>query len=188
MTEIQSSPEDASPLEAARRDKLRKIIELGHDPWGSRFDQRSMIGDIRLRADEIVFRTEAGESVELPDLDSMALDEAVDDFNFRQWLADLGPGTMVGPQVRAAGRIVLHRDKGKLKFIDIRDMSGDIQLFIGKKQLGDDWELAQCVDLGDLIGVDGQLKRTKTGELSIFVERLHFLSKSLKDLGAGKRT
>ena len=179
MTDRQSSPEDASPLEAARRDKLRKIIELGHDPWGSRFDQRSMIGDIRLRADEIVFRTEAGESVELPDLDSTALDEAVDDFNFRQWLADLGPGTMEGPQVRAAGRIVLHRDKGKLKFIDIRDMSGDIQLFIGKKQLGDDWELAQCVDLGDLIGVDGQLKRTKTGELSIFVERLHFLSKSL---------
>ncbi|MEO2046251.1 MAG: lysine--tRNA ligase [Pirellulales bacterium] len=179
MTEIESSPEDASPLEAARRDKLRKIIELGHDPWGSRFDQRSMIGDIRLRADEIVFRTEAGESVELPDLDSMAHDETTDDFNFRQWLADLGPGTMEGPQVRAAGRIVLHRDKGKLKFIDIRDMSGDIQLFIGKKQLGDDWELAQCVDLGDLIGVDGQLKRTKTGELSIFVERLHFLSKSL---------
>jgi lysyl-tRNA synthetase class 2 len=179
MTDRQSSPEDASPLEAARRDKLRKIIELGHDPWGSRFDQRSMIGDIRLRADEIVFRTEAGESVELIDLDSMALDEAANDFNFRQWLADLGPGSMEGPQVRVAGRIVLHRDKGKLKFIDIRDMSGDIQLFIGKKQLGDDWELAQCVDLGDLIGVDGQLKRTKTGELSIFVERLHFLSKSL---------
>ena len=86
---------------------------------------------------------------------------------------------MVGPQVRAAGRIVLHRDKGKLQFIDIRDMTGQIQLFVGQQQVGDDWQLAQCLDLGDIIGVDGELRRTKTGELSIFAERLTILTKSL---------
>jgi lysyl-tRNA synthetase class 2 len=175
MAETPSSPESPSSLEAARREKLHKIVELGHDPWGSRFDGRTLIGDIRARAGEIVFRTEAGQPVALPDLNEVA-----DDFNFRQWLADQGPGALEGPQVRAAGRIVLHRDKGKLKFIDIRDMTGDIQLFVGKKQVGDDWELAQCIDLGDLIGVDGSLMRTKTGELSIFVKRLTFLTKSLE--------
>ena len=74
---------------------------------------------------------------------------------------------------------MLHRDKGKLQFIDIRDMTGQIQLFVGQQQVGDDWELAQCLDLGDIIGVDGELRRTKTGELSIFAERLTILTKSL---------
>jgi lysyl-tRNA synthetase class 2 len=86
---------------------------------------------------------------------------------------------MVGPKVRAAGRIVLQRPGGKLIFADIRDMTGQIQLFIGQKQVGDGWQLAECFDLGDIIGVDGELRRTKTGELSIFVERLTMLAKSL---------
>jgi lysyl-tRNA synthetase class 2 len=101
------------------------------------------------------------------------------DFDFRQWLAEQGPGEMTGPRVRAAGRIVLQRRAGKLIFVDIRDMTGQIQLFIGQQQVGNDWELAQLLDLGDIIGVDGQLRRTKTGELSIFAERLHILTKSL---------
>jgi lysyl-tRNA synthetase class 2 len=101
------------------------------------------------------------------------------DFDFRQWLAEQGRGEMVGPQVRAAGRIVLHRDKGKLQFFDIRDMTGQIQLFVGQQQVGDDWPLAMGFDLGDIIGVDGELRRTKTGELSIFARRLTMLTKSL---------
>ncbi len=44
----------------------------------------------------------------------------------------------------------------------------------------ENWALAQCFDLGDLVGVDGELKRTKTGELTIFAEQLHFLTKSLE--------
>jgi len=52
---------------------------------------------------------------------------------------------------------------------------------IGKSQVGEpQWAVAQCLDLGDIIGVDGQLGRTKTGELTIFVAALHFLSKSLE--------
>ncbi len=161
-------------LEAARREKLRRIAELGHDPWGSRFDDRDLIGDIRARVGEVKLRLEDGTEVELPDPDAEA------DFNYRQWLADQGKGEITGPKVRAAGRIMLSRDAGKLRFVNIQDWTGTIQLFIGKNQVGDEnWELSACFDLGDLIGVDGELRRTKTGELTIFVEDLHFLGKSL---------
>jgi lysyl-tRNA synthetase, class II len=166
---------DLSFLEAARRAKLNRIIELGHDPWGGRFDDRQLIGDIRARTDEIVYRKADGAKITLPPLETDEQRAA-----FRPWLAEQGAGEIVGPQVRAAGRIVLSRDKGKLLFIDIRDMTGQIQLFIGQQQVGESWELAQQFDLGDIIGVDGTLRRTKTGELSIFAERLHILTKSIE--------
>ena len=147
---------------------------MGRDPWGSRFDDHESIAAIRARVGEIVYQLQDGTKVELPDLSTAGAD-----FDFRKWLSEQGPGDMVGPEVRAAGRIVLHRDKGKLQFIDIRDMTGQIQLFVGQQQVGDDWELAKCLDLGDILGVDGELRRTKTGELSIFAKRLTILSKSL---------
>jgi lysyl-tRNA synthetase class 2 len=167
-------PQDLSALEAARRAKLARLVELGRDPWGGRFEDKSSVADVRARADEIVFRKADGGDVPLPPLETEEQRAA-----FRTWLAEQGAGEMVGPQVRAAGRIVLSRDAGKLKFVDIRDMTGQIQLFIGKSQVGADWDVAECFDLGDLAGVDGTLRRTKTGELSIFAERLHFLTKSL---------
>jgi lysyl-tRNA synthetase class 2 len=169
-----TDPPAAGDWEASRRDKLRKIAQLGRDPWGARFDDHTPIGTIRARAGEIAYRRADGRDVPLPDIDA-----AGSDFDFRAWLADEGPGEMNGPKVRAAGRIVLQRPGGKLIFADIRDMTGQIQIFIGQKQVGDDWQLAECFDLGDVIGVDGELRRTKTGELSIFAERLTMLAKSL---------
>ncbi|NLY03018.1 MAG: lysine--tRNA ligase [Rhodopirellula sp.] len=143
-------------LEASRRDKLQKLIELGVDPWGGRFDDHIPIGTIRDRENEI-------EVVPSGDCETGR------------------PPEQHGPKVRAAGRIVLQRRAGKLIFIDIQDWTGRIQLFLGKNQVGErNWEIAQCFDLGDLIGVDGELKRTKTGELTIFAEDLHFLTKSLE--------
>jgi lysyl-tRNA synthetase class 2 len=143
-------------LEAARREKLRKIRELGIDPWGGRFDGRSSIGEIRAREGEIQVEPPAGpDSGKSPE--------------------------QHGPMVRAAGRIVLQRKAGKLIFADIRDWTGKIQLAIGKKQVGEEaWALVECLDLGDIIGVDGQLLRTRTGELTIFVERLYILCKSIE--------
>jgi lysyl-tRNA synthetase class 2 len=174
VTEPADHASTTGDWQAARREKLRRIAELGRDPWGTRFDDHSPIADIRARAGEIALRLQDGREMPLPDFSSAAAD-----FDFRKWLAEQGPGEIVGPTVRAAGRIVLHRDKGKLQFIDIRDMTGQIQLFVGQQQVGEDWELAKCLDLGDIIGVDGELRRTKTGELSIFVQRLTMLAKSL---------
>lgn len=160
--------------EESRRNNLNQIIELGIDPWGQRFDNRDMIGDIRTRDGEIKFVAESGEEKELPS------DEELGDKSFRDWCKQQGIGSLTGPMVRAAGRILLHRDKGKLQFIDIEDWTGRIQLFVGKTQVGEEnWELIQCLDLGDLVGVDGALRRTQTGELSIFADKIHILCKTL---------
>ena len=143
-------------LEAARREKLRKIEEMGIDPWGGRFDQQQPIGQVRARESEI--------TVEPPGD-----------------CATGRPPEEQGPRVCAAGRIVLQRKAGKLVFLDIQDWTGRVQAMIGKKQVGErNWELAGCFDLGDIIGVEGELKHTRTGELTIFVDSLHFLTKSLE--------
>jgi lysyl-tRNA synthetase class 2 len=85
-----------------------------------------------------------------------------------------------GPRVRVAGRIMLKRGQGKVIFLDLRDWTERIQIFVGKNQVGDQgWEIAGLLDLGDVIGVDGTLGHTKTGELTIFADRLTFLTKSL---------
>jgi lysyl-tRNA synthetase class 2 len=177
MTETQSpssSPTDDSPgfHEAARREKLRRMIELGHDPWGSRYDDRSLMRELRARAGEIRFVQASGKEVEIPDR------AAEPDLDFRGWLQDQGKGEMRGPKVRAAGRIVLSRDAGKLRFLNIQDWTGNIQLLVGKAQVGEaNWALAECFDLGDIVGASGMLAFTKTGELSIFVEELTILTK-----------
>ncbi|MCX5632811.1 MAG: lysine--tRNA ligase [Phycisphaerae bacterium] len=84
-----------------------------------------------------------------------------------------------GQKATCAGRIVLLRDIGKLIFITLRDSSGTIQLGLSKKLLESQWELIKLFDLGDVIGAEGQLGLTKTGELTIWVEKVTILAKSL---------
>jgi lysyl-tRNA synthetase class 2 len=86
-----------------------------------------------------------------------------------------------GQRACCAGRIVLLRDIGKLIFLTLRDRSGTIQIGLSKKMLADQWPLAKLLELGDIIGAAGQLGRTKTGELTIWVDEggLAFLSKCL---------
>jgi len=82
-------------------------------------------------------------------------------------------------QAKAAGRIVLLRDIGKLIFITLRDRSGTIQIGLSKKLLGEQWELAKLLELGDIVGASGQLGKTKTGEITIWVDNIVLLSKCL---------
>ncbi len=82
-------------------------------------------------------------------------------------------------QAKCAGRIVLLRDIGKLIFITLRDRSGTIQVGLSKKLLTEQWSLAKLLELGDIIGTSGQLGRTKTGEITIWVDDVVFLSKCL---------
>jgi lysyl-tRNA synthetase class 2 len=158
-----SAPQD--DFEQSRTDKLRRLEELGIDPWGARFDGHIPIGEI----------------LKLPS------DVPEDQ---RQ-------------KVRAAGRIVSRREGGKVHFLDLKDWSGvptlreikgeregevekvadlssRIQIFVGQKQVGEQgWNIAQNLDLGDFLGVDGAFGKTKRGEPTIFAEKLTFLGKSL---------
>jgi lysyl-tRNA synthetase, class II len=91
-----------------------------------------------------------------------------------------GAGEVHGPTVRVAGRIMLRRGQGKVNFLQLRDWTGAIQVFVGKNQVGEPgWALAAELDLSDLLGVDGTLGFTKTGELTVFATGLTFLGKSL---------
>src|SRR3954453_4064287 len=89
-------------------------------------------------------------------------------------------GDAPGPSVRVAGRIMLRRGQGKVNFLEIRDWTGRIQVFVGMKQVGEaGWARGAELDYGDLIGVDGTLGRTRTGEIIVFATALKFLAKSL---------
>jgi lysyl-tRNA synthetase class 2 len=134
-----SAAEPQDDFEASRAEKLRRLQELGIDPWGGRFDGHQAIADIRA----------------IPQ--------------------DVQPA-----RVRAAGRVVLRRGMGKAHFLHLQDWTGRIQVMLGQKQVGETgWAIAQQLDLGDLIGVEGSLGLTRTGELTVFVDALTFLGKSL---------
>ncbi len=158
-----SAPQD--PFEAARLEKLHAIAALGLDPWGNRFDgAQSIAAVLALPAD-------------VPEAERL--------------------------RVRIAGRIVSRREGGKVHFLDLKDWSGTptlreikgeregdveqvadltsrIQVMVGQKQVGETgWQLAQQLDLGDLLGVDGAFGKTRRGEPTVFADKLTFLGKSL---------
>jgi lysyl-tRNA synthetase, class II len=86
-------------------------------------------------------------------------------------------------EVRVAGRILSMRLMGKAGFAHLQGSGKRIQIYVKKDVVGEaGFELFKLLDLGDLIGVRGHLFRTKTGELSVWVEELFFLSKALLPL------
>lgn len=87
---------------------------------------------------------------------------------------------------RLAGRVVLLRGMGKTTFAHLEDASGKIQLYFKSDLLGEGYEILKLLDLGDVIGVAGPLFRTKTGEVTLRVEELTLLAKSLRPLPLGK--
>ena len=136
---------------ADRRAKLARIRELGLDPFGARFTGVTPHSDIRAAAEKL--NIEHGQVLEC--------DEA---------------------QFRAAGRVVLHRDIGSLVFMTVRDRTGDLQFGLSKKMVADktQFKLARILDLGDIVGAEGRLGRTKTGELTLWCTSLTMLSKALR--------
>lgn len=82
-----------------------------------------------------------------------------------------------GQRARCAGRVVLLRNIGKLIFITLRDSSGTIQLGLSKKVLSEQWDVAKLLELGDIIGAEGELGRTKTGEITVWTETITMLGK-----------
>ena len=88
-----------------------------------------------------------------------------------------------GNHERIAGRITAHRDMGKSHFLDLRDSTGRLQIFIHAKEVGPEaYAIFQLLDMGDFVGVEGETFVTKTGELSLRVKALTVLSKALRPL------
>jgi lysyl-tRNA synthetase class 2 len=135
----EASNVSGNKFEQQRREKLQKIRELGHDPFGGRFDGVCPAETVK----------------------SSFVDDTPDQ------------------RARVAGRIVLLRDIGKLIFITLRDSSGTIQLGLSRQLLDAEWPFLKLLELGDTLGVTGQLGRTRTGEITIWAEQVTLLSKAL---------
>ncbi len=86
--------------------------------------------------------------------------------------------------VRIAGRVMIIRDLGKLIFVTLQDSRGKIQLIFQKEETPErDFKIfKKFIDIGDFIGVEGKIMKTKTGEVSVFVSKMQILAKSILPL------
>ena len=136
-------------------DRLAKATQLrseGIDPYPSRFD-----------------RTHT--SVEAVDLFGQIEDTSDDGED---------PHTKA---IRVAGRIMARRGQGKVSFIDLKDGYGSLQIFASQNSMGDEaYSIIQLLDIGDIIGVEGPVIRTRRGEISVEAVSVCILTKSLRPL------
>ena len=88
-----------------------------------------------------------------------------------------------GKTVRVAGRMMSKRIMGKASFCNIQDLKGNIQSYVARDSLGEEeYKAFKKLDIGDIIGIEGSVFKTKTGEISIHAEKITLLSKSLLPL------
>jgi len=98
-------------------------------------------------------------------------------------IGDLLKDFQEGLKVVVAGRVMARRSQGKVTFMDLMDQSGRMQLFAKLDVLGQEgYEMLDCLDIGDIIGVEGETFKTRTGQDSIRVLKYEVLSKSLQTL------
>jgi len=149
--------EDLNQVLKARREKLEVLVEKGINPFAYRF-QRTHQAQAAIT---IFSEAEEGE----------ALDE-----------------NGQGPRVRVGGRLKSFRGHGKSAFGHMEDGSGQIQVYFRKDVLGEEvfGNVLELMDLGDWIGVEGPLFRTRTGEVTVRAESWELLAKSLRPLPMGK--
>lgn len=139
--------------EIVRREKLEQLKEMGIDPFGQRFDRTH-------RSKEIVDKyDQEGKEVSKEELAEIA------------------------EVVKIAGRVMTKRVMGKAGFMHLQDRDGQIQVYVRKDIVGDEWfEYFKSLDLGDIVGVEGEVFRTNHGELSIKAKEITHLTKSLRVL------
>ena len=88
--------------------------------------------------------------------------------------------------VRVAGRIMAIRRMGKASFAHIQDHTGRIQIYLKKDEIGDAYDAFKLMDIGDIVGIEGFVFKTKTGEISVHTRELKLLTKSLQPLPIAK--
>jgi len=88
-----------------------------------------------------------------------------------------------GTPARAAGRLTAIRGHGKSTFADLTDWTGKVQVHLGLKRIGEEpYAVVKLLDIGDVIGVEGQIAKTRTGEVTLFADKFTVLSKALLPL------
>jgi lysyl-tRNA synthetase, class II len=148
--------ETLSQLLRHRREKLERLRTLGLEPYAYRYDRTA---------------------------DTQGAREAFERAEGAGALSAEGDGDAV----RLAGRLLSWRSHGKTAFGHLEDGTGRLQLYFRKQVLGDaGFDLLDLLDLGDWIGVEGVLFRTRTGEVTVRVTAWEILSKSLRPLPFGK--
>ncbi len=164
---VQAEPEqDINILKKDRLDKLASLRESGFDPYQiTKFDVNAKAADLKAQyeAQEAKIIAEANGDEEKVNAELEALQVNT---------------------VRIAGRIMSWRDMGKANFIDLRDASDRIQVYIRSNDVGADLfkEFKKKWDIGDIIGVEGFVFRTRKGEISVHAKKISLLSKSLLPL------
>ena len=158
--------QDINILKKDRLDKLADLRELGKDPYQiTKFDVTGHAADYKAEyeAKEAEILAAVGDDEEKKAAELEKLNENI---------------------VRIAGRIMSWRDMGKANFIDVRDGSDRIQVYVRSNDVGADLfkEFKKKWDIGDIIGVEGFVFRTRKGEISIHAKSIKLLSKSLLPL------
>lgn len=165
MENIEQTQEQLSQLLQVRRDKLTDLQNEGRDPFKiTKFDRSHTSAQIKENYTE-----------EERELTKRGSDEV------QIIKAKISP--LDGKQVSIAGRIMSKRGMGKVGFVHVADIDGQIQLFIKKDLLGEDeYNRFKKLDIGDIIGAEGEVFTTQTGEISIRASKITLLSKSLQPL------
>ncbi|MBR6359346.1 MAG: lysine--tRNA ligase, partial [Lachnospiraceae bacterium] len=173
--------QDINQLRKVRRDKLAELQNAGKDPFViTKFDQTH-------HTDEAKALYEKHEAELLKDrapvcTDGLSEEEAREkineDYNERRAIMDAQP-----INVALAGRMMFKRVMGKASFANIRDLKGDIQVYVARDVIGEEpYADFKKSDIGDIYGIKGYLFRTKTGEISVHAASITLLSKSLQIL------
>lgn len=158
--------QDINILKKDRLDKLSSLRENGTDPYQiTKYDVTDHAADLKAdyESKESAIIAECGGDEEKQKIALEALHDNI---------------------IRIAGRIMSWRDMGKANFIDVRDGSDRIQVYVRSNDVGADLfkEFKKKWDIGDIIGVEGFVFRTKKGEISIHAKSISLLSKSLLPL------
>lgn len=125
---------------------------------------------------------------ELEELKKMGIETFAYSFDTDSYSADIKNDfdKYENKDVKLAGRIMAIRRMGKASFAHIMDQKGRIQFYIKKDDVGESYDAFRLLDIGDIVGIEGYVFKTKTGEISVHTKALKLLSKSLRPLPIAK--
>ena len=177
----QNQNQDVNQLLKVRREKLAALQEAGKDPFQiTKYDQTHHAEEVKELYTVHEEKLLAGRApLNTDGMDEETAKAAVNaDYQERRAIMDADP-----INVSIAGRMMFKRVMGKASFCNIRELSGDIQVYVARDSVGEEaYAEFKKSDIGDLYGVKGYAFRTKTGELSIHATEITLLVKSLQIL------